>query len=418
MTRLAWIVPFVVVVAGCPRPLDAGVDAGPVDSPFVTCSDVSECPGFVQDATTQVVRCDGVCLTICNGADEACPALQFCDANGTCAVGCRESSECGDQLCVAGTCQDGSSQCATKCDCQVGEVCNVDGQCVAAGVSCNASADCPRGPVGPADDCEAFTCSGFTHLCSDPTPTPCALSADCVGRPGCTGGAVCTCTASGACVPDVDCTAATEIAACGADNFCDGNGDCQALPVCAVDGDCAAAGLTCNEGLGKCERPQACTSSTQCTSLPTTFCNLDEGFCAQPTCTNGGTICNADQSCSADGRCVTQGTGTACSGDATCPADQFCNFTLNPDQCAVGCRDNLSCPINQDCNGAHQCAGGSAGGQFGDSCTADGDCQAPMICGLATGTCAEPCFDATECIACAATNGSCRCNLFGFCSPG
>ncbi|MDP2342313.1 MAG: hypothetical protein Q8O67_15265 [Deltaproteobacteria bacterium] len=420
LVRFAWVVPFVVVVAGCPRPLDGAPDAGPGGSPFITCSDVSECPGFVDGAASQVVRCDGVCLTICNGVDEACPdPAQFCDANGTCAAGCRDSRSCPGQLCVAGVCQDGSSECASKCDCDPGEICNPDGQCVAAGTTCATGADCPRGPRTPADDCEAFSCNGFSDQCFDPSPTPCTQAAECIGRPGCTGGAVCACTSSGACVPDVDCTVATEGAACGADNFCDDVGDCQALPACTADAQCTAFDLTCNEGRGKCERAQACTSNAQCTAAPNTFCIVADGFCAQPSCNNGGTTCNANQDCSADGRCVTAGTGTPCSGDSTCAADQFCSFTLSPAQCAVGCRDNTSCPIDQDCNGAHQCVGGGGGGGgFGDSCpNGDADCQSPMFCGFFTGTCAESCGSDADCIGCSARNGSCTCGaaLDGFC---
>ena len=423
LLRLLCHVSFVSLAAACPRPLDPGPDAGPSVSPFITCSDVSECPGFVADAATQIVRCDGVCLIICNGVDEACPnPAQFCDANGTCAVGCRDSSSCPGQLCVAGTCQDGSSECATKCDCGVGEVCSADGQCVAAGTTCTGSADCPRGPLTPTDDCEAFSCNGFSHACVDLSPTPCTQSAECIGRPGCTAGAICTCTTLGACVPDVDCTVATEGAACGADNYCDGNGDCQALPACIADAECAAAGLTCNQGRAKCERAQACTSNAQCTAGANNFCVVAAGFCAQPNCNNGGTTCTAvTQSCSADGRCVTAGTGTACAGDGGCPTTQFCNFTLSPAQCAVGCRDNSSCPATQNCNGAHACVGSGSGGggQFAESCAnGDADCQAPLVCGGFTGTCAETCATSADCIACRATNpGGCTCGGFfpGFC---
>lgn len=416
-------VAVVSALAGCPKPIDTTPDAGPTGPTLQTCNAVEDCDQFVEGAATQIVRCDGVCRVICNGVDEACPPQFFCGTDGTCAIGCRDSSECAaDELCSGGECAaGGGEECTTKCDCEPGEVCT-NGQCVAAGSTCSSGADCPRGPRTPADDCEAFQCNGFSDQCFDPSPTPCTAAGDCIGRPGCTGGSVCACTSSGACVPDVACTPQTEATACGAENFCDGNGDCQARPTCANDGECSGFGLTCNEGAGRCERAQACTISQDCTTAPNTFCA--QGFCTLPTCNNGAVTCNADQDCSADGRCVTAGTGTACTGDASCQNNQFCNFTLSPAQCSVGCRNNGSCAIDQSCNGAHQCVanGGGGGGGFGESCpNGDADCQAPMICGGFTQTCAETCGTDADCVACAATSGGagCTCGAFfpGFCVP-
>jgi len=411
----------VVVLAGCQGKIIDKADAGPVGPVLQACSDVSECPGFIEGAATQVVRCDGVCLTICNGVDEVCPAGFFCDRNGTCDVGCRAGpGECAEgEFCVAGKCTAGGGQdCATKCDCNPGEICT-DGQCVPASNSCTDGNDCPRGPRTPTDDCEAFSCNAFSDQCFDPTPTPCTAAADCVGRPGCLAGVVCACTGNGACVPDVACTPQTEAADCGAGNFCDGAGACQALASCAADAECTANGLTCNEGSGRCERPQACNLSVDCTTPPTTHCA--DGFCTIPTCNNGAVTCNADQDCSADGRCVAEGTGTPCTGDGTCLANQFCNFTLSPAQCAIGCRDNSSCPGTEICNGDRQCSADGAGGGFGDTCGGGGSCQSPLICGLITGNCAETCGVDADCVACAATNGGagCTCGAFfpGFCRP-
>jgi hypothetical protein len=415
--------PLLVVVAlvalgaapGCPKPIDEVTDAGPTGPQLITCTDVSECPGFVEGAAQQQVRCDGVCLTICSGVDEVCPRGFFCDAAGVCDIGCRPGpGECAaDELCVQGECRASSGQqCATKCDCQPGEVCT-GGACLPAGNSCDTAADCPR---GPADDCEAFSCNGFTDTCFDPSPTPCTAAVDCVGRPGCTGGAACTCTGNGACVPDVDCTAADENATCGAGNFCDGNGDCQALPACANDTECPA-GLTCNEGAARCERPQACTIPADCTIPPTTFC--EDNFCAIPNCNNGGTTCQANQDCSADGRCVAAGTGATCANDSACPNDQFCNFSLSPSQCSLGCRDDGFCPQGQVCNGARQCVteGGGGNGGFGADCLDDSECQSNLLCGTFTFTCAEQCLLDPSCPLCTAANGSCTCNGLGFCQP-
>jgi Cys-rich repeat protein len=114
---------------------------------------------------------------------------------------------------------------------------------------------------------------------------------------------------------------------------------------------------------------------------------------------------------------VQPGTGTTCTSNTQCGSGEYCDF---PDQlCRVGCRDNLDCPSGQNCDGTHTCTGGGGGGsgQFGATCGTDGDCSSPMICGVLTFTCAEQCTSAADCVACNATNGSCRCNGFGFCTP-
>jgi hypothetical protein len=411
--RFIW---FVVVVAalgaGCPRQVNTAPDAGPSDdNGLIPCSDASECP----DPAT--ARCNGVCLTVCNGADEACPADAYCDASGVCAKGCRDSSTCPDgQLCVNGACSTQSAQCSSRCDCDPGQVCR-DGACQSPPASCATQADCPR---GPADRCEAYQCNGFTRQCFDPDPQPCTGSADCVGRPGCTGGAVCACTSSGACVPDVDCTAADESTTCGVGNYCDGTGNCQALPVCTQPSDCPT-GLSCNGGNGLCERPQACTANANCTLPPNTFCDTDSGFCAIPNCINGGTPCTNGLVCSnSSGRCVTPG-GASCTSDNTCQGTEYCD--LADQVCRVGCRSNADCAAGQNCDGTHTCVGGGGGGgtgQFGDPCVDDTSCQAPMICGTISGTCAEVCGSDADCVACNARYGTCTCGgafLPIFCSP-
>jgi len=417
--RALWVsVLSVLALAGCPRPVVEPVaDAGTNGEQFLVCSNVSECLAADPNATEQTVRCDGVCLYICNGVDEACPDVrQFCDVNGTCAFGCRDSSTCGaGEVCRAGICQVSAAECASKCDCDPGEVCT-DEQCVPAGATCSGGADCPRGPLTPTDQCEAFQCNGFTDQCFDPDPSArlCTQASECVGRPGCVGGAVCTCTASGACVPDVACTIQNESTTCGFGNFCDGDGRCQPLPACTGPDDCTG-GLVCNGGTGFCERSQPCTISTDCGIAPNTFCA--NNFCTVPTCTNNAITCTAPQVCNPQGRCAAPGTGVACTGDGTCLANQYCDV---PNQeCAVGCRNNASCGSGQVCDGNRQCvaAGGGTGGQFGDPCLLSDECQAPMICGLITAQCAEPCATPADCVACNAALGTCRCNGFGFCAP-
>lgn len=400
-----------VLVAGCNGcgtslgPEDAGVDAGPQ---LISCTDASECPVDVPECSF------GVCKRPC-AANDACPdPSTFCDAaTGYCAPGCRDSSTCGDgTVCSAGACIE-SQGCATKCDCATGQVC-VGGSCQAPPPTCTGPQDCGRGPTSP-DECEDYACNGFTSQCFDPDPTPCTVNADCTGRPGCAGG--CTCTGSGTCAPEVDCTVPNEATDCGGDFYCDGNGACQALPACDDEGDCTGAGLSCNLGRQRCERTRACTTSTECTVAPSTYCNTTAGFCAVPLCNNGGITCTpTTETCAADGRCVPVGTGATCTSDLACPADQYC---ASNGQCAAGCRDNSSCTSGQTCNGAHQCTGGGGGGGLGASCANgagepdDSLCQVGLFCGLFSATCQEGCEgESTDC----ATDGCCQLTGQGCCT--
>lgn len=389
-------------------PEDAGTpDGGPV---IISCESTEDCPGATPECSF------GVCKRPCAANDGCVDENTFCNAtSGYCEFGCRDSSTCTDgKVCSGGACIV-SQGCATKCDCQVGQIC-AGGACQDPPAQCGSSDDCPK---APGDQCEDFACNGFTKLCFDPDPEPCSVDGDCTGRPGCAGG--CTCTGNGQCVPEVACTEQNEATTCGAGNYCDGNGSCQVAPACTSEGDCAPLGLTCGIGQGQCVRARACTSSTDCTTPPTTYCNTTTGFCAQPLCNNGGITCDANQSCAADGRCVTQGQGGACTNDTTCAPTEYCAVVGASGQCVVGCRNNTSCEPGQQCNASHQCVGGGEAAGFREPCTVDEDCQAGLICGTATGTCAEPCDSpGTQCTggSCCSLSGAGCCNavfIFGFC---
>jgi hypothetical protein len=406
---------FALAVSSCTCGTSLGaVDAGPEDAGpvIITCGSPTDDP-----CPVDVPECSfGVCKRPCAANDGCIDPNTFCNATtGYCEFGCRDSSTCtGGTVCSGGSCIE-SQGCATKCDCGVGQVC-ISGACQDPPASCNSADDCPK---APGDQCDDFACNGFTHLCFDPDPEPCTEDTDCNGRPGCAQG--CTCTGNQACVPSVDCTEANETTTCGGGNYCDGNGTCQTLPGCTQESDCASLGLTCNVGQGQCVRARACASSSECTTPPTTYCNLATGFCAQPLCTNGGVTCNANQTCAADGRCVTGG-GGACTNDTQCGAGQICEVVGSSGQCVVGCRNNSDCENGQQCDGTNTCVVGGGLKQFGEACTDDAECQVGLICGTATGTCAEPCdTPGTQCnggTACCPLSGAGCCNqvfIFGFC---
>jgi hypothetical protein len=412
--RAIFAVFVLVSLAGCPncgrRDLDDDDDAG-TDAGEISCTTVADCP----DPNTY--DCLGVCLQRC-AADATCPDGTYCDAEGHCRGGCRDSTTCAEgTFCDDGDCVAGEG-CATKCDCAPGQVC-IESSCTDPPTSCDSAADCGR---GQGEQCEDYACNGFTHKCFDDDPDPCTNADDCIGRPGCEEG--CACTGNQQCVPAVDCTVDDEETTCGAGFYCDGNGDCQVLPACTNDSPCVSLNLYCNVGQGQCERAQGCTSSTTCTTAPATYCDVPNERCVVPTCNNGGVTCTTAQTCSTDGRCINGGSGTTCTSHTSCAADEYCDFSVNGGSCLDGCRNNAACDSSQVCDGSHTCVanGGGGGGQYGETCAADEDCQAGLICGLLTQTCAEPCGAAgTQCTAgdpnCCPLSGQPYCNDFGFCRP-
>lgn len=407
-------------LVGC-GPTSIALDAGPSTPAEQTCSSVTECPDQVN------YDCVGVCLRKC-ASDTVCGPAEFCNSQGYCADGCRNSSTCNDgEVCSEGSCVTGGAGCTSKCECATGQVC-IDGACQSPPATCAGPTDCPR---GPGDRCEAYQCNGFTQQCFDPDPQPCTGAADCTGRPGCLAEGDCDCNGSGQCVPAGECTVETEAAVCGDGFYCDNALDCVPLPACTNDSQCTPAGLVCNLGTSTCERPQPCTSSADCTAAPKTYCDtsVTPAACVIPNCQNGGVTCQAGQECAEDGRCVAQGTGTMCTSDADCPNaawpnTQYCEPSTQ--QCAVGCRSSASCPSGQTCNGARQCVtgGGGGAGQWGATCMDDSGCQAGLICGSLTGTCAELCSYPGEACAgradCCPLSGQPNCQqvlLFGYCRP-
>lgn len=407
-----------LVLSACPEKIEEQPDPEEQGPTLIPCAAPEECP------EAQPTCRFGLCARECQ-ADAACDAVPgtYCSAQQICEPGCRSSAECtGGTVCQSGTCVEGAS-CGDKCDCPVGQVC-IGTSCASPPEACSGPADCPRGPLTPEDVCDAYRCDGFTNTCLETTPTPCANADDCFGRLGCEAG--CLCTPNQQCVPDADCTIATERDDCGVGFYCDASLVCAAIPVCSADNDCAAAGLTCDEPRNICVRPQQCTVSADCTATPpTTFCDTrtQPSFCAVPNCLNQGVTCNASQACSADGRCVTQGTGDPCTTDGTCPDDQYCALVNGTGACATGCRGNgdPECGVNESCNAAHECEDTGGLQPVGGPCPdGDGDCQAGLVC--YDGSCAESCegYNVDECAGqgcCSLTAKPC-CNLAHVCSDG
>lgn len=247
--------------------------------------------------------------------------------------------------------------CATKCDCEPGLICS-ENLCALPPASCGGSGDCPRGPDGDLDRCEYFACNGFIDRCFAPNPLVCVDDDDCAGA--CLSSS-CVCSAAGDCLPGAACTVADEAEVCGPGLFCDDDGRCQTLPPCsAADDFCSASGLVCNVVAGRCERPTACATSESC--LATDYCDDVSGICRS------------------------------------------------------GCRDDAGCAVDERCV-EHDCVPVAGTGAFGELCVDENECDAPLICSALSGTCAEVCATADDCVACAELNGTCSCNGLGLCTP-
>jgi len=209
--------------------------------------------------------------------------------------------------CPDGSVDDSTCACTSKCDCAPGEVCGPAG-CAPAPAFCSSGADCPRGPVTPTDQCEAFQCNGFTDQCFDPDPASrlCTDDSQCAGRPGCIAGATCTCTPSGDCVPDVACTSD---GVCELSQFCDlaagqcrdgcrNNASCEVGFVCSGERTCVTPSATGNFG-------DPCTVAEDCAAP--LLCALISGTCSE--------------ACAVAEDCVTC---SGINGSCTCSALGFC----------------------------------------------------------------------------------------------
>ncbi len=154
----------------------------------------SACTGDKLDGQTSCVNpnpCEGRCAN-----DDACPAGQFCGANGVCALGCRPGvpRECpAGQICDADTHVCGFRGCAADSDCPAAQFCGADATCSAGcrttpdncpvGEFCQSNRECGSGCEvdqncadrnGPGWYCEAFACH-----------RPCAHDVDCDGGAYC-----------------------------------------------------------------------------------------------------------------------------------------------------------------------------------------------------------------------------------------
>lgn len=247
-------------------------------------------------------------------------------------------------LAACGTEDTGQTQeqkCSFDDECDLGEVCLVDGVCGAVdcefcqpGQICYTDADgnssCSRPECTQDSECDGDK-SCIDGLCSDAT---------CQAREDCPEGQICNVLA-GKCVapPDV-CTTDFD---CPVGNICKDDGTCS--PGCSSDDQCDA-GKFCNTDINICE--DGCRDSTECTAEQTcddsNQCVCDPSKCAE------GFICDEGTN-----GCV-ENTATSCD-DVTCGEGQTCDpTTLTCVEAPMGCTTEPdmpnSCPVGTVCNTA------------------------------------------------------------------
>ncbi len=242
--------------------------------------------------------------------------------------------------------------------------------CTGNGVPDECEMDCNGN--GVADSCDLADCSD-DPACADcnenGTPDSCDVG------PG--GGSE---DANGNGVPD-ECE-------CVVDAECDDNDVCNGIEFCN-------AFFTCDRG-----DPPVCDDGNSCTDDacdPITGCSNT----ANPanTCEDG-LYCTGEQSCSADGECVSQ--NVPCAADEVCDEDDDeCVECLEP----AHCDDGLYCNGSEVCDGDDTCQPGTAPCSAGEVCDEDAD------------DCVQ-CLTAADCDDGSVCNGSETCDEAGNCVAG
>jgi hypothetical protein len=238
----------------------------------------------------------------------------------------------GDQICVAGRCQDlprgcpcpgesycelASNTCKAGCledaGCSAGRICDTDRRQCRAG--CRMDGQCARGQI-----CEGTTCR-----------------AGCRGDTACAAGEICdrlSCRAG--CRDDGDCAMSGSI--------CD-RGSLTCKTGCRKDEDCGA-GAVCDGATLMC-RP-GCRMTAQCPK---------EQVCdpMQSKCVAG---CDKDDRCNTGRICEMSACVDGCRTSDTCAVGSYCNTMMK--KCLPGCNgDRTRCAVGEACvrlvNGSYRC---------------------------------------------------------------
>jgi hypothetical protein len=402
--------------------------------------------------------------TPCGDAD-ACNGVEICDGRGLCVPGpptvVDDANPCTVDGCdpVYGI-QHVPVEAGTSCD--DGDACDGEERCDGSGL-------CQPGEPPVLDDenrCTLDRCDPESGVSHDPAPegTACGDGDPCNGEELCDGAG--TCGSGGVVHPDdgnpcteercsssggVQRVNLPEGTGCGNDDPCDGDERCDAYGVCVVvvpppldDGnpctidrcdanggvthEAAPAGTSCSDA-ESCDGNEVCDGEGSCIAgsdpilddhNPCTIdtCHPTRGVLHEPvpagTSCADADLCNGEERCSADGRCVANAPSTADDGNpCTIDACDLSNGTTHtPVPSGTSCDDGNPCNGMSRCDASGACTAGPGPiVDDGNPCTED-SCDPGLGVvhnRLAAGT---SCRDANAC------NGEETCSATGVCAPG
>jgi hypothetical protein len=176
---------------------------------------------------------------------------------------------------------------------------------------------------------------------------------------------------------------------CGPDLVCSAGECCPPPESCSSSEDCPMARPECNGFTEKCFGGDECFGDSECD--PATPSCID-GVCTTNDCLQIPGLCQGSEVCDPEtGRCVPNPLVPCPNGDTDCQSGYYCDVTLDPDECRLGCRGDGDC-LGGLCNASHQCEGGTPAGLC-EPCNTDADCPAGTTCseGLPGKLCYESC---------------------------
>lgn len=359
-----------------------GRDAGVVNT---TCATTQDCGGSgvcVAGLCQQVTSCNQD--SECEAEGKVCHQDRFfcvdCDGrDGQCADGfrCQFDFTCVEVQTSTMTGRNCASACQDRSMCQDSQVCDMTmGLCCDPPSRCRSPADCPASRP---------ECNGATGQCFG--GDGCFDDRECENKPGC-GGGLCFCDITGQ--PPGVCR--MRGAECTNDMECFDNGNyvqkyctlgmpparCLDAPACTNALVCSALGLVCDLDPqspynGYCRNGDACPMGNECGAMQVCV----GGVCVGENCVNNPNLCQPGEMCDAVSLMCIPSQGGACTVDTDCQQGFYCNTTVSPSRCEVGCRDNNDCP-GGICNAMHQCE--QASGGLCGPCNTDADCPAGTTC--------------------------------------
>lgn len=345
-------------------------------------------------------KCENVGL-ICN-SDQDCEEGQYCNENGRCASGCRDSGDCRQtcekvQECVS---QCGPEPTCTCTDFYTAELCGTtiaddwesycqpdpacvsacpdDPDCVAANTrnlscvdrQCKMLPPCPDGYAEVEGECIAKEPSKPETICEqtetcteqDNGSVECVITEECrevpvydSRFPGCDCADVCD--NSGQCVPSI-CRFDSDCESC---SYC-ADGIC--VPGCDEENECAAG--QCCQTDGKCH--EMCATNEDCPETETCL----EGCCGIPC--DPIIPCISSQSCPDGFYCGVENIcETGCKRDEDCSYSEICVADGEGDKTCV-----TRCDLDEDCDDGFYCYEGSFCRLEIQTCGTDDDCP-PLI---------------------------------------